>query len=266
MDTYRIQPYHSANISCLSQGCLEISLLEISYLETPLFKSILSISMDLPWSPKIDQGHPKGKEAHPSQPRKPSLSPEPGPQKVCACKILQAGPALLRSSDLLLYGSMVEVGGEGRTVPPSLDASLCYPGPWEVCVGGERWLGILCLAWCLKPPTTDLLQRHPPGSWPWPYQIPWHSHTVQPVPKIAYTRGPQRHQAHLGWWPSGPRTAFLFAFASAHSSLLSFAPPPSGPYLCSLLPRVRVPCPWPFPGLFLLEELVTHDCSAWRQE
>lgn len=139
MDTYRIQPhhslpaflvYHKAGLAGLEQiGRLETSLLEISYLETPLFKSILSISMDLPWSPKIDQGHPKGKETHPSQPRKPSLSPEPGPQKVCACKILQAGPALLRSSDLLLYGSMVEVGGEGRTVPPSLDASLCYPGP-----------------------------------------------------------------------------------------------------------------------------------------
>lgn len=119
--------YHKAGLAGLEHtGCLETSLLETSYLETPLFKSI---SMYLLWSPKIDQGHPKGKEAHPSQPRKPCLPPEHRPQKVCACKIFQAGTALLRSSDLLLYVSMVEVGGEGRTVPPSLDASLCYPGP-----------------------------------------------------------------------------------------------------------------------------------------
>lgn len=132
-ETHRIQPCHSVAASLAYHkagveytGCLETSLLEISYLETPLFKSI---SMYLLWSPKTDQGHPKGKEAHPSQPRKPSLPPEHRPQKVCACKILQAGTALLRSSDLLLYVSMVGVGGEGRTVPPSLDASLCYPGP-----------------------------------------------------------------------------------------------------------------------------------------
>lgn len=134
MDTYRIQPYHSVpaflvyhktGLAGLEQiGCLETSLLEISYLETPLFKCILSISVDLPWSLKTDQGHPKGKEARPSQPRKPSLSPEPGaPESLC----LQDPSGWASFAKVIRSASIWEHGWGWRGRKNSSPFSGCFP-------------------------------------------------------------------------------------------------------------------------------------------
>lgn len=74
-----------------------LNYVEINHLETPFLKSVLSC---LPWSlkargssadcNKVEVLVVKGKEEHPSQPRKPSLPSEHSPQKVQACKIFQA--------------------------------------------------------------------------------------------------------------------------------------------------------------------------------